>query len=206
MQRYSFLLLFLVLIACQNQSPYKISSVEQTWIKEEGCEIEHRYPQIRGVQDSMKSQALNEYLKGAMLLQREVAACLESDESRIIDADFQTFSNTDSLISLELILNKDLGDLKIKSYYPICMYMPEGYNPTLEMVMDSGIFDKILPKLEAWQAENPDKAFNKLAYRPGANYFIPFGLSKDSLILYPGAEGEMVAFNRLALSRDEIGY
>jgi hypothetical protein len=45
---------------------------------------------------------------------------------------------------------------------------------------------------------------NMNAYEDGASYLISFAVTKDSLILYPGDEGEFFGYDRFPIALSEL--
>ena len=206
MRRFLWLLIPLLLSSCEDTSRYTITAKERSLIDDENCLITQRYPVLKGISDSMTAMGMNQYFKGALQLERRLKSCLEGEgqQRKVIIGDFVNHSLNDSLVSIELQMDLQENGKRVKFYYPISMKMPEVYSPSLEMLFGDSIFASIRPKLDSWVKADSNRIYNKRAFKLGANYAIPFCLSADSLILYPGAEGEAVAFNRLAISRKEL--
>lgn len=197
-----------LLIACQPELKYQISSGNQVYLDDENCLIDQRYPIIKGVADSMSASGLNQYFRTALHLERYASDCLEdsSKERILVLGDYLVHSLSDSLISIELIRSlKSTKDTKPgRSYYPVTVKLPEIYNPPLDQFFGAKVYEKLLPKLESWAQGDSNRFYNEVAFRPGTHYAIPYCLSADSLILYPGAEGEFTALNRLAIALSDL--
>ena len=206
MRKFLWLLIPLFLGSCEDGSRYSITAKERSLIDDENCLITQRYPVLKGIADSMTAMGMNQYFKGALQLERRLKSCLEAEgqQRKVIIGDFVSHSLNDSLVSIELKMDLQENGKRMKFYYPISMKMPEVYSPSLEMLFGDSIFTKVRPKLDAWAKADTNRSYNNFAFKLGSNYAIPFCLSADSLILYPGAEGEAVAFNRLAISRKEL--
>jgi hypothetical protein len=212
MRRLACLLcLSLLLTNCQNKAEkYCLVEQERNLIDDENCWVVHRYPQIRGLEDSMTSQGLNTYLKNGLQLNRYVADCLRSTDAqegrRVIVGGFNLQSLHDSLLSVELVLNiqERPEDESFKVYYPVTVQFPEVFNPPIDFLLGEDIYAKIKPHIKAWTDADTNRMFNDLALEPSANYALPFCLSADSLILYPGSEGEFMSQQRLAISLKDL--
>ncbi|QNR25915.1 hypothetical protein [Croceimicrobium hydrocarbonivorans] len=209
MRKFLFFGLSLMLFgACENDSIYKVEAVERELLNDENCLIHQRYPQIRGIQDSMTSIGLNETLRKSPQLEQYLAQCLEPDsgQRKLVLSDYRLHYVSDSLISLELYrkVKASANQEWQEMYFPISLHLPEAFFPPLDLVLGADIYPKVLAHLEKWKAEEEGRNFNERAFVTGNNYMLPFCLSADSLILYPGAEGEFVGHQRLAIALNSL--
>ena len=46
---------------------------------------------------------------------------------------------------------------------------------------------------------------NMNAYKDGSDYLFSFAVTVDSLVIYPGSEGELFSYDRLPISFSELG-
>lgn len=201
-------LAIVLLSACQPELKYEISSGNQVYLDDENCLIDQRFPIIKGVADSMSASGLNQYFRTALHLERYASECLQdsSKKRKVVLGDYLVHSLSDSLISVELIRSlKSSTDAQAwRSYYPVTVKLPEIYNPPLDQFFGAKVYEKLLPKLKSWAQGDSNRFYNEQAFSPGTHYAIPYCLSADSLILYPGAEGEFTALNRLAIALSEL--
>jgi len=208
MKKSIVLILALALGACQPEAKYKLLSLEETFLDDEACLVQLEYPQIRGLADSMSSSGINQYLRTALHLERELKSCLspENEGRKVVLGSYKSYLITDSLMSVELVkeLQSGAAGKRYKQYYPITISLPEMYNPPINFLLGDEIFDKLRVKLSDWAADDSSRRFNVEAYQAGSTYALAFCLSADSLILYPGAEGEYLANHRLALSLKDL--
>lgn len=198
----------LLFSACEPRSPYQVQTESRVLIDDENCLIDQQYPRIIGISDSMTSMGINRYLGEALHLERELAACLEKEQEgrKVILAHYRLLSLSDSLISLEIIRSSKENSQSptYKTYFPVTLQLPEVFAPPLDLVLGDTIYAKVLKEFKNWAAEDSSRSFNEQAFKRGGEYAIPFCLSADSLILYPGAEGESVAQNRLAIAWKDL--
>ena len=204
--RLSPFLAAMLLFACQNKTPYKIIPQERTLLDDEHCLVVHSYPEIRGIRDSMTAIGINQYLREALQLKRRIISCLDDSlgERTVLLGDYSVQQISADFISLELRLSAQNRGQKQVYFFPASFNMPEAYNPPLELLLGEDILVRLRPLLESWKAQEPGRDYNQYAYYSGSNYAIPFCLSADSLILYPGAEGELLATQRLSIALDEL--
>jgi hypothetical protein len=197
-----------LLISCEEPLPYQITTESRVLLDDENCLIDHRYPQLSGVPDSMTAMGLNRYLREALQLNQALAECLETEiEGRkVILGDYRLHQLSDSLVSLELSRSHSSNtELKPSvSYYPITLNLPEVFAPPLDLILGDSIYRKVNQHFAAWAKGDTNRSYNAAAYKNESKYAIPFCLSADSLILYPGAEGEMVALHRLAIALSDL--
>lgn len=204
----AFSLAIVLLIACQTELKHQINSGNQVYLDDENCLVDLRFPIITGLEDSLTASGLNQYFYTALHLERYARHCLQDSnlERQVVLGDYLIHTHTDTLISIELIRAvKSASDAKpTRSYYPVTVKLPEIFNPPLDLYFGAGIYEKLLPKLESWAQGDSLRFFNELAFKPGTHYAIPYCLSADSLILYPGAEGEFTALSRLPIALSEL--
>lgn len=207
MKQIFLLLLSLTLLSsCEEEAYYNVITEERNLIDDEHCLIAHRYPVIRGIRDSMTAVGINQYLKEALQLKYRLRDCLEDSlgQRLVLLGDFSTVQLSEDLISLELSLESQKMGSNTRQYFPVTLQMPEAYNPPLDLLLGEGVLDQILPYLEAWKSEKEGRNFNREAYQAGSNYALAYCLSADSLILYPGSEGEMLAQNRISIALENL--
>lgn len=207
MKRIFLLLLSLTLLtSCGKEASFKVFTEERNLIDDEHCLIAHRYPVIRGIRDSMTAVGINQYLKEALQLKYRLRDCLQDSlgQRSVLLGDFSTVQLNEDLISLELSLESQKMGSNTRQYFPVTLQMPEAYNPPLDLLLGDGVLNQLLPYLEAWKSEKEGRNFNREAYQAGSNYALPYCLSADSLILYPGSEGEMLAQNRISIALENL--
>ncbi|MFZ6051410.1 hypothetical protein [Halocola ammonii] len=204
--------LFLILaslsfFACQNNSQLEIEKVEETFVSREGAKVYFSYPRIEsGPADSIKV-VLNEWMKNIAELREKKVAEKEFTKSEAdIVYEYSILFQNDSLLSLEnRTIYQASTDQNVPIVYrPIIMnhqngngyIAPESLWPNFER-------SKLIPYLEKTMSSFHYKP-NMNAYKEGSGYLFSFAMTEDSLIVYPGNEGEFFSYDRLPIAFSEL--
>lgn len=203
-----FLLLFILALgACTEKSTYQILERTIEFSKTEDCEVVHQYPEIEGLKDSLQQEGINRYMREESGLFKAAAACLEGPEKIKVRSDYYVYHQTDTLLSIELrkkVWSEERQEF-FNWYYPISFKLPEGYWQPLEMSLDEKEWSKLNLALQDWNREDPEnRHYNAASYVWGDSDLIPFCWSSDSLILYPGGEGESHSQQKFAIAFSDL--
>ncbi len=201
---FSLLLLF---AACEHQASYQVVEREILIMDDETCQIKHRYPEIQGLPDSLMQAGLNRHLRELSGLFKAGAECLEDSSSIALQSDYKLHLMNDTLLSLEIYTlrkNRQTGQSQTV-YFPLSIKLPEGYFQPLQFSLSQSQWNTMQEALRQWQEEKPQqRRYNEHSYIWGDSDLIPFCLSKDSLILFPGGEGEGQSYQRLSIAKSRL--
>lgn len=198
MKRWPLLsvLMSLVLIdACQDQQEFRVDRRHST----PSANITHSYPMISGAFPDSILTAVNQSLFNMTDLNYKLANELDFDS---LHSDYKLLYENDSLLSLEFFKVFYADDQIIKSYYPRVMhksdlsfYMaPEALWPGFSRELLLDYFDTSYAHI-----------INANAYVKDSRTVISFALAHDSIIVYPGEEGEFRGKYRVAIPAAELG-
>lgn len=203
MKRHTpFLALVILLMACEAPVSYQIESRDLILMDDERCQIKHHYPQLSGLKDSLLQQGLNRHFRELNGLFSAGADCLQDSLSTQISSSYRIHQAKDTLLSIELFKDRSISgeERRIRTYYPLTIKLPEGFFQPLELSLNEQQWTKMQEKLESWQKAKPQsRRYNQASYTWGDTDLIPFCLSSDSLILFPGGEGEGHSFQRFSI-------
>lgn len=196
-----------LLLACSTEAPYQIEAQDINLLNDENCSIQHHYPQISGLSDSLLQEGLNRYLRETTGLFRASADCLKDSTVVKIHSDYTLHTSLDTLLSIELV--RKTSDPKSgkenRTYYPLTVKFPEGYFLPLEFTLDETQWAEMQSKLKSWQSIKPkERRYNEASYIWGDSDLIPYCLSADSLIVFPGGEGENHSWHRLSIPLTDL--
>lgn len=194
-------------MACQQKPHYNLEGQDLLLMDEPHCKIEHHYPQISALEDSLIQEGINRYLREATGLFKASAACLKDSLPSSIKSSYRVHSHLDTLLSIELRSDKldPNTDSVWTTYYPLTIKFPEGYFYPLELALSESEWQEMQSKLKTWAANDPqNRQFNEASYVWGDSDLIPYCLSADSLVLFPGGEGESFSRQRMSIALSQL--
>ncbi len=195
------------LIACNKDLNYQVKGQDLKLSDEKTCKIQHHYPQLIGLSDSLLQEGLNRYLRETTGLFAASANCIKDSVTTDLTSDYKLHLQRDTVLSIELIRKaKQANSKEIKeTYFPLTVKFPEGYFLPLEFVLNERQWGKMTEYLKKWQAKWPkQRRYNEASYIWGDNDLIPYCLSSDSLILFPGGEGENQSWQRHSIALKDL--
>lgn len=195
------------LIACNKDLTYQVKGQDLKLSDEKTCKIQHHYPQLTGLSDSLLQEGLNRYLRETTGLFTASANCINDSVTTDLTSDYKLHLQRDTVLSIELIRKaKQANSEEIKeTYFPLTVKFPEGYFLPLEFVLNERQWGKMTEYLKKWQAKWPNqRRYNEDSYIWGDNDLIPYCLSSDSLILFPGGEGENQSWQRHSIALKDL--
>jgi len=206
MRNLTLLLLALTLTACTQlaSSALRVVDKRKELVGTEKCQISYRYPQIEGMADSLIQKRFNDFLGSVSRIPQAVIHCEKDSVERYrAKGDYSLSSLSDSLLSIEITTQYQQNQKQWVQYHPVTVSLPHLYFRPLEQQFGAEIWAKVDPFLKRW-AEKEEHNYNQEAYHPGTKTVVNYTLGADSLVLYPGSEGEGVARHRLAIGLDQL--
>lgn len=203
---FFFFLAFVALGACNRSTQQKVvvRQEKKQWVHTEKCFIWQSYPQIEGLADTLVQDRFNDFLLKVNRIQEAAVNCENDtlDRYRAMGSYFVRSLN-DSLLSLEIWSQYEQNKDYWVHYYPITVRLPDLHFLSLEQQLGPQIWAQIDPFLKRW-AQHPEHTYNEEAYHSGTRTVINYTLTPDSLILFPGSEGEGVAMHRLSIGLNQL--
>lgn len=200
-------ILLVGIAACKPKANYQIEERYIEFSKTENCTVLHRFPEVSGIKDSLLEEGLNRYFRQETGLFRAAAQCLEDSQRLEVISSYLVLSQSESLLSVELqkrTKSKENGE-NLLLYYPLSIRIEDGHVQPLELLLSQAEWAIMTNKLKSWREEDPkNRIYNEASYEWGNTDLIPYGLSSDSLILYPGGEGETHSKFRLPIALEDL--
>lgn len=148
----------------------------------------------------------NDYLRTLTSVAKQDGDTLCEENSQVhLVSDYGVLYQSDTLIFFEFLVFSPVSDSFINYYNPVLLN-PEKGNLFLspEAIWPDFKRSKIRKAVVEYGQIN-ELNINELAYRDSSNHLISFGVNRDSLFLYPGAEGEFFGYGRLGIPLAELG-
>ena len=206
MHKYLPFFCMLAFLACKE--PEKENKtwhmVEDVLIDSQNVRVVSRYIQFSESADS-SLRAWNKTLRQRTEPTRELQTDLLDpaiyEKGLLIESEGQVLFENDSLMALEYRLIRKSGNNESISYYPLIILKKEG---TIAITPEQLWPDFDRRKLRGIYKQKTDE-FNETAYELGVHTILPFCFSQDSLIVYPGTEGEFFGRNRISVPFADLG-
>lgn len=197
---------FIVVVACRNEQNPRLRHYEEILADKPAFKVVHRYPQLTSYYPDSLRMGINTALRSTTDVDRYLESCTNKQKPTQIISDYRVLLNNDSILSLEFKLTrKSAGGVARVTYFPIVLPADTFRLEFYEDVEKHLHRQKLWPYVQQLSLEQ-GKSFNHEAYKKGSRYHINFAFSEDSLILYPGGEGEFHGFYRLPIPLKKVYY
>jgi hypothetical protein len=190
-------ILFAVIIihSCSKKSEFRIEH-QRTTLDEH---ISHEYPVISGSYPDSVLLPANRALRKMTELEYDLGNNIRSDS---LYSGYKLLFENDSLLSLEFIKLSFVDGQVYTTYFPRVMHKtdltffiaPEAIWPDFARELLPNYFDT-----------SRVKSFNENSYSRGSHSIISFALTQDSIIIYPGEEGEFRGRYRVPIPLNTLG-
>lgn len=206
-----FIILFFIYGCESNKSGYEIVKRTKT-ISKNNCQLQISFPEIKGLPDVKKMDALNKVLERFPDHEYYAKDCGQMKiKKNDILGDYQILLQNDSILSIEFQTLIRRENLKTDTIYHSIVANPkQNYNPKNGIV---GIEPKqivpnfnrgmIYPWVKKYSIEK-NKHINLLAYKTDSNYIITWSVSEKDFIVYVGGEGEWFGRNKIKIPLKEL--
>lgn len=180
---------------CSDKPDFQMRKVKSSPQKH----IAHIYPEISGAYPDSLLLTANRELKNMTDLDYDLQNNLKSDS---LYSGFTVLWENDSLISFEFTKQSYLEGQVYTTYYPRVMHKSDlWFYIAPEAIWPDFPREKLLNFMAPELAEG----INQNAYKHGSQTLISFALRRDSIIIYPGEEGEFRGKYRIALASKALG-
>jgi hypothetical protein len=196
-----FLLSF-TFFACNQQKAGTDLVTKTDTLVGENLTVVATYPQFAfQSKDSAAILHCNEVLKNRTDVQYDLVNA--NNQGAIeIRSNFKIALENDTLLSLEFFKRNNAATSSPRNltYHPLMVnlrsYSFYLFPEAIWLNFDRG---QLLPYLKKYEEKNPNAAINYASYETGSMDVISFLIAEDSLILYPGGEGEFFGKMRVAV-------
>jgi hypothetical protein len=200
------LLIISTLFACQKSNLPVVESFNESVQLGDGTRIKHSYPQCEGINDTVFQAKLNLLLHNISDFQYLIANNQPSsnkikDNDGIIHIGYRTTIKNDSLLGFEFYKNFEKSDSLIsKDYRAILVNHRNGlfYSEPSEIIA-SFKRSKILSFIQNADTNKSKFFYNEYSYDDSKNTLLTWTITNDSLLIYPGGEGEAFGYFRVSI-------
>jgi len=184
------------LVSCNSDINYSITEKQLDKPANCSCQINYRYPEIksRNKADS-KLIALNNALKSVGEFETFIDRCNPKSPQfmkafKKYDCDYNITLQTDSMLSIEIQNTAYYNDdFKYTRFNSFLLNTKNWTQIPLENLFNGLDRGKIYPFIVDYN-KRTGKNINLLAYQSKSNYALTYGMTRDSLVIYVGGEGE----------------
>lgn len=204
-----------VFSCCTDNQQILIGSQTRILIENEQCDIKSTFPVMSGLSDQSALDSINKLLLHFPDIEYYTHHCDDSlTKTKVVRSNFEVKLMTDTMLSIEYRTVKTVPEtgFKYEVFHSIVLSPSNGLNgrPTLwgyepEILFPDFDRGKLFKYVQEHNRLNPNKGGNELAYKSGSGYVITWGLTKNSMILYLGGEGEFHGFTPIEIPLKELG-
>ncbi len=200
------LLIISMLFACQKVNLPIIVSHYESFQLGDGSIIKHAYPQCTGIFDTAFQTKLNLVLYRIADIQCLISNNRPSsnrvqENNAIIYSGYRTTIKNDSLLGFEFYKNFEKGDsLIFKEYRAILVNYRNSifYGEPVE-INTSLKRSEILSYIQNADTNKSKFFYNEFSYDDSKNTVLTWTITSDSLLVYPGGEGEAFGYFRVSI-------